>query len=355
MKRTSVLGLATTTLLLACGDVDRDSPAGAVATLTNPGSSASAGDDDDDGTPSDSDADDDDDGSGSGSAADDDDDGPDDGVAFDLGSPPADGGDAPPPELGCSKIDFVFVVDNSLSMEDDQDNLVANFPALIDGIESSLEEVDDFHVGVVATDAYGWNTPACRRMGGLVTQTGGDASSMAVCGPFAEGHNYMTEADDLGDTFACAAKMGVGGFGVEAPMDALGAVVRGDVAGPGECNEGFVRDDALLVAVIITDEWDGPGDPELLTSAGTPQDWYDTVLDAKQFPENAAVVSLVNYAGGACPPLEPVNDGQQLVAFTELFGSNGFVGGICDDYGPVFSQAVDLIDEACKNFQPPEG
>lgn len=285
----------------------------------------------------------------------DDDGGDPSGSLFDVGSPPSTGGDAPTPEKGCSKIDFVFIVDDSLSMEDDQANLVANFPALIEGIESTLTEVDDYHVGVVATDAYGWNSAGCKVMGGLVTQTGGDASSNQVCGPYAEGHNYMTEQDDLAQTFACAAQLGVGGFGAEAPMDALGAVVRGDAAGPGECNEGFLRDDALLVAVVITDEWDGPGDPEILTSQGTPQDWYDRVVTAKHFPENAAVVTLVNYQDGPCPPSEPVYDGRRLVEFTNFFGPTGFVGGICDEFGPTFEQAVGLIDEACSNFQPPEG
>lgn len=274
------------------------------------------------------------------------------GSMFDVGSPPNTGGDAPQPERGCSKIDFVFVVDNSLSMEDDQANLIANFPALIEGIESTLTEVDDYHVGVVATDAYGWNSPDCKVMGGLVTQTGGEASSNQVCGPFAEGHNYMTEQDDLAQTFACAAQLGVGGFGAEVPMDALGAVVSGAA---GACNDGFIRDDALLVAVVITDEWDGPGDPELLTSQGTPQDWYDRIVAAKNVPENAAVVTLVNADDGPCPPSEPVYDGRRLVEFTNFFGPTGFTGGICDAFGPTFEQAVGLIDEACSNFQPPEG
>ncbi len=329
-----------------CTRADRDDRPGGAAPLTTLSGGAGSSDDS---------------GDDSGDAGDDEsgDDGfpggGDDGSLFDVGTPPTTGGDAPQPEKGCSKIDFVFIVDNSLSMEDDQANLVANFPALIDGIESTLEDVDDYHVGVVATDAYGWNSPGCRFMGGLVTHTGGDASSNQACGPFAEGHNFMTEQDDLHQSFACAAQMGVGGFGAEAPMDALGAVVRGDLAGPGECNEGFIRDDALLVAVVITDEWDGPGDPELLTSAGTPQSWYDRVVAAKNFPENAAVVTLVNYQGGPCPPAELVNDGQRLVEFTNFFGPTGFVGGICDAFGPTFEQAVGLIDDACTNFQPPEG
>lgn len=332
-------------LLVGCADAERDDQAGAGAPIavTATGGSTSGGGG---GDPADeSGGFDDESGGGPGGG----------GSVFDVGTPPNTGGDAPTPEKGCSKIDFAFIVDNSQSMEDDQANLVANFPALIEGIESTLTEVDDYHVGVIATDAYGFNSPACRVMGGLVTQTGGEASSNQACGPFAEGHNYMTEEDNLAESFACAARLGVSGFGVEAPMDALGALVRGDASGPGECNEGFIRDDALLVAVVITDEWDGPGDPELLTSMGTPQEWYDRVVAAKNVPENAAVVTLVNYQDGPCPPSEPVFDGQRLVEFTNFFGPTGFVGGICDEFGPTFEQAVDLIDEACSNFQPPEG
>ncbi|MEM6295355.1 MAG: hypothetical protein AAGA54_29045 [Myxococcota bacterium] len=331
-------------LLTGCGDVERDDEPGAIPItaggLDDGGTTSSAGDGENG-----------EDGESGGDSA-----GSGPGGVFDVGAPPSNtGGDATPPEKGCSKIDFVFVVDNSLSMEDDQANLVANFPALIEGIESTLDEVDDYHVGVVATDAYGWNSAECKFMGGLVTQTGGDASSNAVCGPFAEGHNYMTEQDDLAETFACAARMGVGGFGAEAPMDALRAAIGGNLAGAGQCNEGFIRDDALLVAVVITDEWDGPGDPELLTSMGTPQEWYDNVINVKNARENAAVVTLVNYQGGPCPPAELVEDGQRLVEFTNFFGPTGFVGGICDDFGPTFEQAVGLIDEACSNFIPPEG
>jgi len=37
-----------------------------------------------------------------------------------------------------------------------------------------------------------------------------------------------------------------------------------------------------------------------------------------------------------------------------MFGTNGFLAGICDaDYGPTFTQAVGIIEEACNNFMPP--
>ncbi len=275
---------------------------------------------------------------------------------FDLGLQPDAG---PPIEKGCTKVDFLFVIDNSGSMADEQDNLTNSFPGFISGIQSSLEQVDEYQVGVVTTDAYGPNTavPGCNVLGGLVTRTGGSDSSGSVCGPYAAGRNYMTEADDLNTTFACAADVGTAGDGAERTMDAMAAVLNKVHGGAGQCNEGYLRDDALLVLVIITDEYDGAGDPEGpgSHSAGTPMDWYDTVVAAKLgIPENAVALGLLNYAGGQCPPADSVYDGVNIASFVSLFGDNGFLGGICEpDYGPVFSQAVAIIEDACNNFQPP--
>ncbi len=273
------------------------------------------------------------------------------GLKFDLGVQPDAG---PPVEEGCTKVDFLFIIDNSGSMADEQDNLTNSFPGFIAGIQSSLEQVDEYQVGVVTTDAYGPNNqvPGCNVLGGLVTKTGGSNSSNAVCGPYAAGNNFMTEADDLNVSFACAADTGTAGNGIERPMDAMTAVLNKTV---GACNTGYLRDDALLVLVIITDEYDGAGDPEGQFSAGTPMDWYNTVVAAKLgIPENAVALGLLNYAGGACPPANIVFDGVNIATFVNLFGDNGFLGGVCEpDYGPVFAEAVGIIQDACNNFQPP--
>jgi len=270
---------------------------------------------------------------------------------FDLGIQPDVGQDV---EDGCTKVDFLFVVDNSGSMEDDQANLIANFPNFITGIQSTLENVDEYHVGVVTTDAYTGNLPACQVLGGLVSRTGGTASSNQICGPYADGRNYMTEMDDLASSFACAAQVGVAGNGIERPMNAMEAAVRGDHAAAGQCNEGFLRDDALLVVVIISDEWDGPNDPELDGSSGDAASWYDTVVDAKQgLAENIVVVTLSHINGGTCPPGDEFFNPADIQTFTEMFGDNGFQGCITGDFGQIFMDATGVIDEACDNFVPP--
>jgi hypothetical protein len=256
-------------------------------------------------------------------------------------------------EEGCQKVDFLFVIDDSGSMGDDQANLAAEFPDFISGIQATLADVDEYQVGVVSTDAYPFNVAGCSVLGGLVVQTGGQQSSNMQCGPYAEGFNFMTEQDDLASKFACAAKVGVDGDWYEKPMNAMEAAVRKDHGGPGECNEGFIRDDALLVIVIITDEWDGPNDPEGDGSSGDAMSWYDTVVTAKAgIPENVVVLAL-HHIPGQCDPPEAGFNGQHIISFVTLFGPNGFLGCINGDFGAVFTEATGIIQDACDNFTPP--
>jgi hypothetical protein len=243
-----------------------------------------------------------------------------------------------------------------------QSNLVSNFGAFIQGIQSTLTEVESFHIGVTTSDAYVYNVEGCRELGSLVVQTGGyqssfDANGGLPCGPYADGANYITEADDLLAAFSCAAQIGTSGSAYELMMQSMLAAIDGTHAEPGECNEGFIRDDALLVVVIITDEADGPGDSEgapPYTSTGDPMSWYDGVIAAKLgIPENAAALALVNYVGGPCEPTYGYDDGANIVEFVSHFGENGFLGGICEvDYGPIFTEAVGIIEGACENFVP---
>ena len=53
-------------------------------------------------------------------------------------------------EEGCKAVDFLFVIDNSISMGDEQNNLSNSFPEFIQTIQSQV--VADYHVMVVDTD-----------------------------------------------------------------------------------------------------------------------------------------------------------------------------------------------------------
>src|SRR5688572_4421644 len=58
------------------------------------------------------------------------------------------------PATGCTKVDFLFVVDNSLSMLEEQTALVQSFPGFMRVVEQALG-ASDFHIMVVDTDAGG--------------------------------------------------------------------------------------------------------------------------------------------------------------------------------------------------------
>ena len=286
---------------------------------------------------------------------------------LDVGGGSATDGDGDIPTDACKKVDLLFVIDNSGSMEDEQQNLVAAFPGFINTMQQELASTEGYNVGVIRTDA---NDISCvaGRYGVLVTRNFTAGSSNATCTPYASGGRYMTQDDDLASKFSCAALVGIGGDGDEHPAEALLAALSSPNTDAGECNEGFLRDDALLVVVIITDEEDDPENDQTACgmmpnagSPGDPADWHQAVVDAKGgVDQNVVVLSLVGPDGAdACPPLDKCNnavDGAEpaprLVEFTNLF-TNGFVGRVCDNYDPFFQEAISTIKSACDEFVPP--
>ena len=272
-----------------------------------------------------------------------------------------------PEVLGCRAVDLLFVIDDSGSMRDEQANLIASFPGFIGAMRAQLDDALGYHVGITTTDQYLGNAD-CQLDGALVVQTLGGGASNATCGPYSSGARYMTEADDLEAKFSCAAQVGIDGNGDERPMQMMLSALSPTMLGEGGCNEGFLRDDALLV-VVITDEEDdhetegcmgtvvtSPADG----SPGGPQEWFDRLVEIKGGDERRIVVlSLVGPAGdSACPVLrkcdggiEGAEVGTRLIGFTERF-SYGFVGPVCEPYGPFFSEAISSIVNACEDFVP---
>ena len=344
-------------MALALGAACNDGPTEAQGSgpLTIGPSTASAGATETEGGDDDDDVSDDDDDATAGDDDDDDDDAADDdGPKFDTESP--DGSIDMQEEEGCTKVDFLFVLDNSNSMATNQGELIASFPEFVAAIESTLTDVESFNVGVVTSDAYQFNAPGCTVEGAVVTQTGGVNSSNAVCDPFAAGHRYMTELDDLPNDFACAALVGTAGDNNEYMVGGMLGALSPELNAAGGCNDGFIREDALLVITLITDE-DDPGS-SLIGSPGTPDQWFDQVVAAKGVAENVVVLTLTRGApGNACgPPQGSEVNGVRLMQFAAFFGANGFTGDICAaSFGPFFEDAVGIIEDACESFMPPEG
>jgi hypothetical protein len=60
---------------------------------------------------------------------------------------------------------------------------------------------------------------------------------------------------DLAGTFDCVARIGIGGAGKLG--EALTAAMHKNLNGPGGCNDGFLREDALLMVTFIQGNPDG--------------------------------------------------------------------------------------------------
>jgi hypothetical protein len=156
--------------------------------------------------------------------------------------------------------------------------------------------------------------------------------------------------------------VGTDGANDEAMMQGATAAVSPALNGPGGCNEGFIRDDALLVLVLITDE-DDPGtcingDQSCNGSPGDPASWLDDLLAVKQFPENIVALSLTRGSpGNVCGPPEGTElDGTRVMQFVGLLGDTGLVGDICEaSFGAFFDEAVALVESACGGFIDPVG
>ena len=323
------------------------------------------GDDDDD-----DDAADDDDDDDAADGDDDDDDAADDGSpGFDVGS--AETGGLPPQDEGCTKVDFLFVIDNSVSMEDEQAALIAAFPGFIAEIQNTLEAGSDYHILVTDTDEWGrcntvgWdgmnpghqtcnnyieNTAfeECDRVrgAGVVHPAGGSASNMP-CFPFG-GNRYLVEgAPDLAGTFACTATVGAAGHPSARPMDSMIAALQPAINGPGGCNDGFLRDDAILVITFISDDPNYEDMPE-------PLDWYNAVVAAKNGDPESVVVVGITPAWPGCKSGNP--KGEHWAEFVAMWGENGLHGNVCSDaaeYVMYFQQAVEKIEQVCNEFEPP--
>ncbi len=291
------------------------------------------------------------------------------GPMLDLGGPDADTNEAPADEGmtadECTNVDILFVIDNSASMADQQDSLLASFEGFVAGIQANLGFANSYHVGVVSSDAYYANVAGCTDVGDLITQTGGIGSSNCVGLPFTSGKHWMDQTEiDLTAKFKCVAKLGVGGADDEKVAASLLGAIAPANQDPGACNEGFSRLDSLLVLVLVTDEDDvaepymcdpddpfGPNPCTSEGSGGTPQEWYDTVIAYKaNIPENVVVLALLGQeldnSCGAVPA-------SKLIGFTNRFGANGFTGDVCaGSYDEFFSAALPVVDQACENFVP---
>lgn len=297
---------------------------------------------------------------------------------------------SPTSTTGCTKVDFLFVIDNSLSMAPMQDNLVMNFASTFASIRERLGGVTDYHLMFIDSDSYGYEGALCegacrnydpslplpgdsgcggyvcgslaRRsecdtvLGAGVVQPFGAAASNRDCG-FPTGRRWLSSSDgNLDELAACAARVGATGDGDELVLEAAIAAVD-PASEAARCNAGFSRQDALLVVVLVSDA--GFTSSE---QARGPEGYRRRLLQTKCGREDGIVVVGLIADGSLAAPNPPPGFGDSCfafftgtaptyTAFVDAFGDRGFRGNVCElDYSEVFSRALDTIELGCNEF-----
>ncbi|MCE9577338.1 MAG: hypothetical protein K8W52_29585 [Deltaproteobacteria bacterium] len=160
-----------------------------------------------------------------------------------------------------TKLDLLFVVDNSGSMQEEQDSLKLNFPQFIQQFANLPSGLPDIHIGVISTDVGSGPSSGGTVFGGC-TLLGDDGALLTnrcpgiegnfladVAGPSGRVRNYQGA---LEDQFKCMAALGTKGCGAEQPLESLRRALDPQNAH----NQGFLRPDSVLAVILITDEDD---------------------------------------------------------------------------------------------------
>jgi hypothetical protein len=232
-----------------------------------------------------------------------------------------------PPPAQPRKLDILFLVDNSVSVDQEQENLGRNFGVFLEALRRAPGGLPDLHIGVVSSDLGAGSRPlangGCPRPGG----DRGILQSRPWCG--LDGHaRFMTSS--AGGTvnnftnppeavFSCLAALGGVGCGYEHVLQAVRVALYETITPE---NAGFLRADAFLSIVILTDEDDCSADPA-----------SDLFTDDAAFPGTSASFrcsQVGHLCNGAPPPIAPfdvplescqANPAGRLIKVSEIVAS----------------------------------
>lgn len=198
--------------------------------------------------------------------------------------------------------DILFVVDNSASMADEQANLAANFDFFINQIAGGNS---DYQIAIVSTD----QDSSDGEKDGLVSIAYSEASSYRYLesisgdsctsasidhgcfrGPMSADRiirSNQPAADQIA-LFQDNVNVGSCGSGNEAGLKAMADALN--KTRPGQCNEGFVREDANLIIIFVSDEED---------TDNTPINQYvQDIIDIKKDESKIRVAAIVGSVNG---------------------------------------------------------
>jgi hypothetical protein len=214
---------------------------------------------------------------------------------------------------GKPKADILLTIDNSGSMSEEQASLAANFSAFI---KYAISASVDYHIGVTTTDMT--------KEGGRLL---GDASNPKVLTP---------TTPDVETKFKSKVNVGTSGSATEMGFAPSLAALTAPLVTTD--NVGFIRDDANLAVVVITDELEQSTQPTTF--------YYNSFLNIKGF-KRATAFTFNAIAGFSKPAgCTAELDNGRYTSMANL--TNGVKENICT---PDWSKSLEQLGKTAFGFR----
>ncbi|HLT38049.1 MAG TPA: hypothetical protein VK034_17305, partial [Enhygromyxa sp.] len=254
-----------------------------------------------------------------------------------------------------SSVDILFVIDNSSSMGHAQAKLAAGFDVFVDALESSPIEID-YRIGVTTTDnGNPWCPGGTPEGGNLVLESCKNRLSDFVLGdavddrdlacndvcklddeqleilptrthvdpnlvprPWLEridGQRNLSDGTSMADAFACFGPQGINGCEFGSPLESM-VLALARAGASSESSYGFIRADAALLIVFVTDEVDCSYDKDwadIFAADGDKLFWSDpsAMSPSAAVCWNAGVECVGDPSGyDSCDPVDKTLDGE---------------------------------------------
>ncbi|MEZ4368622.1 MAG: hypothetical protein R2939_20440 [Kofleriaceae bacterium] len=257
------------------------------------------------------------------------------------------------PRAANAKLDVLIVLDRSASMAAVNQTLATQFGSVTETLRGALGAELDLHVGLITSDLGALNTLSvggCEGFGdeGRLLQ---DASCPRSDGlafwrdqPAAGGARDVNFSGALGDAVACLAANITQGCGFEQPIAALARAVREP------SNASFFRADAVLAAVVVSDEDDCSAASSLLFAPGVEGSPLGPLTSFRCFQQGVECAEPDLRSVGAKSSCTTRVDADLVSAPAELLAEVRAAKGDLDRFflltitGPAEPVAVELVD-----------
>ncbi len=269
-----------------------------------------------------------------------------------------------------NKVDVLFMIDNSNSMSAMSAELVMRFDQFFKVFQdlATAGTYADLQIGVVTSDygAGATGAPGCQPspggQSGKLQGLGVNAPNTCKAPQGAnfikyafnatnDGPNNLPQGQDLVSTFTCMGSVGSSGCGFEHQLESVYAALHNNLAE----NAGFVRDDALLTVVFLTNEDDSsaPPDSPMFDKNQTAQFGYEDSYRSTRFgivcgpdpgelpPYGDSMGPLANCK--AAPNLNGSGPGMEydISRYIQFFSKPAVAGGVKTNPGDVILVAID--------------